>query len=160
MSSGTRVWRIFLAALLMAVVGQVIHMLSAGLGMGYYSDPEYVGVWSPLMMPIPEEGPPAYFFYYSLLFGFISAGLFAVVYSVLQRAVPGRGRAAKGLAYGLLVFLVAGIPGMLSLYLLINLPVGLIGLWAVETLVVYLLGGMIVAGLVTPKMQEVKSPNE
>ena len=51
--------------------------------------------------------------------------------------------------YGFLVFLVGAIPGYLATYLLINLPPRLIALWAVESLIIYSLGGMVVAKLIS-----------
>jgi hypothetical protein len=51
--------------------------------------------------------------------------------------------------YGFLVFLVGAIPGYFALYLLINLPTVLIALWAVESLILCLIGGMVVAKLIS-----------
>lgn len=44
--------------------------------------------------------------------------------------------------------IVAGVPGSLSLYLLVNLPSALIAYWALEDLVAYLLGGVVLGRLI------------
>lgn len=140
-------WRIFLAGTLFAVLAQIIHTIGAYLTMGYYTMEQYFPVWSKLMMPAAGP-PPTSFMLYSLLFGLISGILIAMVYAVVKNSVPGNKLVKKGLNYGVLVFLVAGIPGYLSLLLLINLPSALVLFWAFETLVINLLGGIIIARIV------------
>jgi hypothetical protein len=147
MGKGKLFGKVILSGVLFAVVAWIIHMLGALLSMGYYKMPEYASLWSKIMMPTAGASPPLSFSLLSLLFGFIGGVLFAIVYDVLMGSVPGK-KTNKGLAFGFLIFLVAGIPGYLSLLLLINIPAGLAGMWLLENLVVYLLGGMIVAGII------------
>lgn len=136
--------RVFLAGVLFAVLAQVIHTLGAFLAMGYYTMPEYFSVWSKIMMPSAGP-PPLSFMVYSIIFGVISGILISLVYSVVKSSIPGNKVCKKGLVYGLFVFLVGGIPGYLSLFLLINLPSALILSWAFETLLVDLFGGVVIA---------------
>ncbi len=140
-------WRILLAAILFAVIAYIIHSIGAIVGMPFYTDPQYNGVWSNLMMPVAGP-PPAEFAYTSFVFSLITGVMFALVYSVIGRCMVGKTIVVKGIFYGFLIFLVAGIPGALSLYLLINLPQTLIALWAFENLVVYLLGGITIAWVI------------
>ncbi len=106
--------------------------------------PQYFPVWSKIMMPTAGP-PPVSFMVYSLLFSVVSGILIALVYSVVKNSVPGNNPTKKGLKYGVLIFLVGGIPGYLSMLLLINLPSALLLYWAFETLVVDLLGCFIIA---------------
>jgi hypothetical protein len=140
-------WQVILSGVLFAAVAWIIHMLGAMLSMAYYKMPEYASVWSKLMMPVAGASPPASFSWYSLLFSFIGGILVAIVYDVLIGGIPGK-KVNKGLAYGFVLFLIAGIPGYLSTVLLINIPSGLAAMWLLENLVVYLLGGMVIAGIV------------
>jgi len=137
-------FRIFWAGVLFAVLAQIVHTIGAYLSMSYYTMPQYFPVWSKIMMPTAGP-PPTSFMLYSLLFGLISGILIALVYGVVKNSVPGNTAAKKGLNYGLLLFLVAGIPGYLSMLLLINLPAMLLLFWAFEMLIVDLIGCMIVA---------------
>jgi hypothetical protein len=50
----------------------------------------------------------------------------------------------------MLIFLVAGIPTVLTMYLLINLPSGLLATWTFVQLVLYLIGGVVAAKLIKP----------
>ena len=143
-----KVARIIGAGILFGIIALIIHWIFAFVGMAYYLDPAYFPVWSKIMMPTAGP-PPVSFFYYSLSFNIISGILFALVYTVIGSCVPGKRFMSRGLMYGFLVFLVGAIPGYLALYLLINLPPVLIALWAVEGLITYLVGGMVVAKLIS-----------
>jgi hypothetical protein len=141
-----KIWRLIVSALLFMLVAQVVHTLGAMATMGYYTDERYAAVWSRIMMPKPGP-PPASFHIYSSVFNFIAGLMFAFVYAVVGPSIPGESKAAKGLMYGLLIFLVAAVPGYLSLFLLINVPVGLIRAWTASGLIVYLIAGVIAAYL-------------
>ena len=77
-----------------------------------------------------------------------TARMRGLVYRVIKGSVPGKGWKNKGLMYGFLIFMVAGIPTTMMLYLLINLPVGLLLSWMLQSLVVYLIMGLVAAKLV------------
>ncbi|RZN39816.1 MAG: hypothetical protein EFT35_03565 [Methanophagales archaeon ANME-1-THS] len=140
--------RILGAGVVFGIIALIIHTLFAFVSMDFYGDPAYLPVWSKLMMPTAGP-PPASFLYYSLSFNIISGILFALVYTVIGSCVPGERFVSRGLMYGFLIFLVGAIPGYFALYLLINLPTILIALWAVESLLLYLIGGIVVAKLIS-----------
>ncbi len=88
------------------------------------------------------------FYYYSITFAFIGGLIFAGIYTVIEKGIPGKTVIKKGINYGLLMWLVAGIPFTLSLVLLINLPYDLIAIWAVTSLIIYLIVGATTARIV------------
>lgn len=139
--------RIIVAGIIYAVVAQVIFNLGAFLGRSYYADPNYFKVWSKIMMP-GEGGPPASFYVYAIAFFIIGAILYALVYSWIKGGLKGKSTVAKGLFYGLILFLVAGIPCFLMLHLLIDVSFMLNFTWMIEGFIVYLVGGIIIAALV------------
>jgi hypothetical protein len=144
--SGSGCLRMVGAAIAATIVGMIVHSLGAIAEMGYYLNPAYFPVWSKVMMPGP--GPPGTKFYaLSFLFGFIGWLLAAAIYSRVKGCLPGT-TAKKGLKYGAIIFLLATLPGSLSMFLLFNLPKGLIGAWTIEGLIVDLLAGIIIAKLV------------
>ena len=147
MASKINLSRLIAVAILYAIIGEIIMTLGATADMSYYMDPAYFSVWSKLMMPAAGP-PPAEFYYVGIAFQLVTGFLFALVYNVVKGAVPGKGWKNKGLMYGFLIFLVAGIPTTMTLYLLINLPVGLILSWMLQSLVVYLIMGLLAAKLV------------
>lgn len=136
-----------LAAVVFTVIAQITHSLFALIGMDYYLKRVYFPVWSKLMMP--EAGPPPLSFTaYSLLFGFISAMIFAYIYNWVKGSLEGKTPVEKGLCFGLVLFFVSSVPSYLTMILLINLPLGLIGLWAIEGLLVSLAGGIAIVKII------------
>jgi len=146
MKNKINAWRLILAGILFAVIAEIIHILSALLSMKYYTMPEYFSVWSKVMMPSAGP-PPASFYYYSFVFAAVTGIILAYMYSVLRKSLEAKSAAARGVRYGMVLFFVSIIPFSLSLYLLINLPLALIFVWAAENLVLYILGGMVIAKL-------------
>ena len=138
--------RIIAAGIVYMIVSQIIHTLEAFGTMGYYLIPDYFQVWSKIMMP--GMGPPgAEFYYYSFGFALVAGILFALVYALAGCCLPGSDM-KRGAYYGFLIWLVAGIPSMLSLILLVNLPWDLVGIWTIIGLVVYLINGALAAKIV------------
>jgi hypothetical protein len=147
MASKINLPRLIAVAIVYAIVGEIIMTIGAMADMSYYYDSNYFPVWSKLMMPAAGP-PPDEFYYVGIAFQLVTGFLFALVYNVLKGAVPGKGWKNKGLMYGFLIFLVAGIPTTMTLYLLINLPVGLLLSWMLQSLVVYLVMGLVAAKIV------------
>jgi len=137
--------RAVLIALVLAILGYLVHTLEAILTMDYYLDPAYFSVWSKVMMP--DAGPPpAEFMYLSVLFGFLVALVYVWAYKVVEPGfIEADGWLRKGVYFGVLLFLIGVLPGSLSLYLLINLPAALIAWWTLSGFVVTLLDGMVIA---------------
>jgi hypothetical protein len=84
----------------------------------------------------------------SIVFQLVTGFLFALVYNVVKGAIPGKGWKNKGLMYGFVVFLIAGLPTTMMLILLINLPIGLLLSWMLQSLIVYLIMGLVTAKIV------------
>jgi hypothetical protein len=139
--------RLLAVAILYAVIGEIVMTLGALADMNYYYDSNYFAVWSKFMMPVAGP-PPAEFYYMGIIFQLVTGFLFGLVYTVIKGAVPGKGWKNKGLMYGFLVFLIAGIPTTLMLILLINLPSGLLLSWMLQSLIVYLFMGLVTAKIV------------
>lgn len=148
-----KIGRWIAAIIVMLVINSIIHMIGATIGMGYYMNPDYFEVWSKIMMPEPGP-PPASFMIYSIIFNLIASFIFVLVYLIIYDSLPGTGLTKKGLSYGLIIFMISGISGMLGMILLINLPAGLIGMWTVETLVINLLCGIFVALIAKPALRQ------
>ena len=138
--------RIVLGAIAYLVIAQVLHTVSTMLTMNYYLDPNYFTVWSKIMMPIAGP-PPMEFYYYSLGFGLIIGIIYSYIYANVKNIMKGT-VIKKGLKYGFAIFLMAGIPSFLSIYLLINLPLGLLVYWLIiDQLLTFLFGGVAIAWL-------------
>lgn len=142
-----KAWKIIVAAIVFMIVSEVLNMIEAQLTMNYYTDPTYFSVWSKIMMP-KAGPPPVEFYYYSVIFSFITGLIFAGIYAVIEKGIPGKTLIKKGVIYGLLIWLVGGIAGSLAMVLLINLPIDLIAFWAVTGLIIDLIAGIATAKIV------------
>ncbi len=141
--------QIIASAVLFLIISQIINMGGAILTMSYYLDPAYFGLWSKLMMP--ANGPPGVEFYLtSVIFDFVTGIIFAGSYSLLMRSVPGSG-AAKGINYGILLFLIAGVPFTFTTYLLFAVPASLLAFWTISTLIIYLVSGAAFSKIIAGK---------
>jgi len=136
-------WKIVLFGVIFAAISQIIHNICAFLGMNYYTDPKYFALWSKIMMPA-QAAPGFGFYLYALFFAFVSGMLFALVFTVVKKGVPFKG-IKKGIAYALLVFLIATVPNSLATILTLAIPYCLVALWVIEALVIYLLTGIVLA---------------
>lgn len=142
-----RAWQIVLAAVIFAIVSQVVHSLGAGATMSFYMDPDFFPVWSKLMMPNAGPPPPS-FFALSFIFSIVAGIIYAWFFSYATPILAGKNIWTRGLCYGLLLSVITLIPGYMSMALLINLPVALLFAWAAEGLVLNLAGGVIFAAII------------
>ncbi len=142
--------QIVVSGIVFLVVAQVINTITVVFTMSYYTDPAYFALWSKLMMP--SNGPPGTEFYLdSNLIDFIIGIIFACAYSLLKDSIPGN-RITKGFNYGILLFLVAGVPFTLTTFLLLSVPVPLLLYWAISNLVIYLISGAAFAKIMAEKV--------
>jgi hypothetical protein len=134
---------ILIAAVLFTIASQLIIMIESAATMDIYMMPEYFPVWSKLMMP--DMGPPpAAFFAMSVLVSFALAIIYAAVFWIVRPGIPGEG-IMRGLSYGLILFFISGVPSLLGMFLLINLPAKFFIAGTVSALASSLLGGIIIA---------------
>jgi hypothetical protein len=139
-------WKILASAIIFAAISYIVHLVESMMTMDFYTDPAYFAVWSKLMMPTVGP-PPAEFAYASFGFALVTGLVLAYVYTIVRTIVPAKHFVRRGLQYGFVVFLVAGVPMALTMYLLINLPSMLLLYWTISSLVIYLLGGIVFAKL-------------
>lgn len=126
-----------LAGVIYTLIGQILHMLGAQATMSFYTNQAYSGVWSKLMMPKAGPPPPG-FYYYSLAFSWVTGFIFAVFYDWIKPVLPAAPWKRIYYFVSLLVALSL-VPGYLSMILLINLPLGLVVYWFVESVIIYAL---------------------
>ena len=131
--------KVAISSIVFLIISQIINTVTAVFTMSYYTNPEYFALWSKLMMP--ANGPPGTeFFLASIIINIIIGIILAGSYSLLAVAIPGEG-ISKSINYGILLFLIAGIPFTLSMFLLFAVPRSLLVYWAISTLVIYMISG-------------------
>jgi len=137
--------KIILGAIAYVVISFVISTLSSYLTMNYYTNPNYFAVWSKIMMP-GAGPPPTSFYYYSITFAFIGGLILSFIYSRVEGIFGKKSVMQKGLRFAIGMFLVSAIPFFLNMYLLINLPLGLLISWLIfNGLLVNLFAGIAIA---------------
>jgi len=139
-----KIEKILLAVILFVVISEIIHTAESFLTMNFYTDPNYFAVWSKVMMSTAGP-PPVSFYYYSIVFTFISGLIFVYVYTLVKSVIKAKVNWQIGARYGIGIWVVAGIPWTLTTYLLINLPPFLLIYWNISSLIVYVLAGIVAA---------------
>lgn len=130
--------KIVAAGFIYVVIATIIRQIEVALTMNYYTDPQYFGVWSKLMMP-KAGPPPAEFFLLSLSFTFITGVVLAVFYEFIKSLLP-QDFWKKAIWFSKINIILTLVFSFLPLYLLINLPLQLLLIWFVTgslTLVIY-----------------------
>jgi hypothetical protein len=82
--------------------------------------------------------------FWSLIFvvHIIGGLLFALMYAFLHRGVPCRSGVAKGAFFGFLIFIGATLLGLAMTYAFVNIGILIILLWAISSLVSYVVAGL------------------
>lgn len=136
-------WKVLVGGLAFSAVAQIIHTFGAFLTMSFYTDPAYFNLWSRLLMTASGGFSQSYM-WYSLGINFFIGLVFASMYSWINSCFCGKGL-EKGLCFGWLLFLLGSIPFTLSNLLLFNVPLTLLCFWLVESFIINLLGGTLLA---------------
>ncbi|MFH1443570.1 MAG: hypothetical protein ABIG96_06050 [Candidatus Micrarchaeota archaeon] len=147
MQKGLGWGKALVAGIAYAVISQAIRIIESFFTMDYYTDPANFALWSRMMMP-GAGAPPMEFFIYNLLFGVLIGMVFAYAYNSIKSAIPAENSWMRGVKFGWLLFLVAGIPGFIMLFMILAVPVMLNFSWLVSGLVVYLLGGAAIGKII------------
>ncbi len=133
--------RVFLSGLVYMVIAFVIHQIEALLTLNYYMDPQYFGLWSNLMMPVAGP-PPISFMVTSLVITLVSGISITIVYYYLKDMLP-KNIWKRTFLFADLMVGTSFIFFTLPVYLMFNVPVGLLVSWFFSSFII-LLGASIV----------------
>ena len=128
--------KVILSGAIFTVISFVIRQVEALLTMGYYTDPQYFGLWSKLMMP-SNGPPPAEFMITSLVFTFVTGVSLALIYYYLRKHLPQNLKQRVFYFADLMVatsFLFFTLPA----YLMFNIPVGILVSWFIASFIILL----------------------
>lgn len=140
-----RVKRMLIAGVVSRMAGTILGIVTCGGIFNWVYALEPTDIWKPMAGP-----PPIWFNVASLALGII----LALIYALLYRGIPGRG-IVKGLVFGLFVWLVGTVPGMLATYTFMRIATGVVIYWTIQGLVVLLVEGIIIAAIYgTPEKGE------
>jgi hypothetical protein len=140
-------WRkIFIASLLFMAIAFAIRQIEAMLTMSYYKMPELFGVWSKLMMP-KAGPPPASFLITSLVFTFATGICLSLIYYYLKDHLP-KERHKRVFYFADLMIGTSFVFFTLPVYLMFNVPSGLLISWFISSFVILTLTSWILVKVV------------
>jgi hypothetical protein len=123
-----------LVGVIYTVVSMIVHQVEAILTMNYYMDPQYFGLWSKLMMPKAGPPPPE-FMTTSLVFSFATGISIALIYYYLKDLLP-KNTTKRIFLFADLMIAASFVFFTLPVYLLFNVPMGLLVSWFVSSFVI------------------------
>ncbi len=100
---------------------------------------EPTNVWKPMS----ETGPGIEYMLGMLVLTIV----WAYIYALIKKSIPGKNKFVKGLFFGLGVWVVGMMPGMLATYTFMTVAPMVIVYWLIVSLVQYPLQGLIVAAI-------------
>ena len=128
--------KVFLSGAIFTVISFVIRQVEALLTMGYYTDPQYFGLWSKLMMP-SNGPPPAEFMITSLVFTFVTGVSLALIYYYLRKHLP-ENKKQRIFYFADLMVAMSFLFFTLPAYLMFNIPVGILVSWFIASFIILL----------------------
>lgn len=133
--------KVMLAGILFTIIATIIHTIESFLTMSYYLDPQYFGVWSKAMMPNASP-PPTSFFITSILFSFLTGVTLAIFYDLIKEKLA-KTESGKVICFTGMLVTLGTVFFTLPVYLLINIPGGLMISWFLSSVIIFLLTSMI-----------------
>ncbi len=130
--------RILIAAVAVTIFGAVIGALTCGGVFNWVYKLEPTNVWKPMVGP-----PGAMFMIGTLILNIV----LAFVYALLQKSIPGKNKIVKGLVFGLCVWAIGILPGMLATYSFMTVATTVVLYWTIIDLIIMPLKGIIIAAI-------------
>jgi hypothetical protein len=97
---------------------------------------EPVNLWRPM-----DNGPGMFFLIGTLILNLI----LVFFYGLFKKGIPGKSLVAKGLLFGLFVFLIGMLPGMLATYTFMTVATTVVLYWTILGLVQQPIKGVLIA---------------
>jgi hypothetical protein len=138
--------KVLLVSIIFTVISFVIHQIEAILTMKYYVMPQYFGVWSKLMMP-SNGPPPASFMITSLIFTFVTGISITLIYYYLKDHLP-TGWKKRIFYFADLMIATYFVFFTLPVYLMFNVPVGLLVSWFISTFIIVTIGSWMLVKII------------
>jgi len=119
--------KVAVAAVWYTAIALIFRQIEVAFTMGYYRDPAYTGLWSPLMMP-DNGAPPLAFFLLSGLFTYVTGATLAAVFDFVK-TVFGKGSLSRIVGFTDIMVGLTIVFGFFPMYLLFHVPAGLLAWW-------------------------------
>ncbi|MBU1036734.1 hypothetical protein KKF32_01695 [Patescibacteria group bacterium] len=137
--------KIISASIIIWIVGSVFGWLTCGwlFNWVYTLSPTYI--WKDASMMMSASNMIG-----SFLVGLMVSIIFVLVYTLIYKALPGKG-AVKGMTYGFIIWTVSALSGILSMPFYMNIATTVVIYWIIQALVLNLINGAIVGAIYKEK---------
>jgi hypothetical protein len=130
--------KVVISGVIIWLVSTIIGMLTCGK---YFS---WVYEIPPQIWKTPAEIMTKSSMITANLLGLISGILFAMVFVILAKSVPGEGM-KKGAIYGVLIWLVGAFAGIATMPVYMTIATQVVIYWLIQSLIINIINGAIVA---------------
>lgn len=130
--------KIILAVVIVALFNIMVGMLTCGGVFNWIYKLEPTNVWKSM---------ENFSFPIMIASTFFVDLIFVLVYVLINKGIPGKNKFTKGLLFGLLVWMIGLVPGMISTYLYMTVSTTVVIYWTIWGLVVSPLKGLIAAAI-------------
>ena len=131
--------KVLIAGLAVTIFNLAFGMVTCGGVFSWVYKLEPVNIWKPM----GPHGPGFGFLIASLVLNIILAH----VYSSINSSFCGKNKYTKGLGFGLMVFLVGILPGMLATYTFMTVATTVVVYWTLIALVKSPIDGLIISSI-------------
>ena len=131
-----KIGRMLIAGIAVTIFNAIVGMVTCGGIFSWVYKLEPTNIWKPM-----AGGPGAMFMVGSLVLSII----LSLVYALIQKGIPGGNKLAKGIVFGLCVWAVGMLPGMLVTYAFMTVANTVIVYWAILGLIKTPLEGIIIS---------------
>ncbi|MCS4541620.1 MAG: hypothetical protein HY929_04770 [Euryarchaeota archaeon] len=122
---------------IIAGIAAGVVFLVVGMVSGFIFSPEYAAtpqLWKPMT---------GAWWYQIIALNFLEGILYGLIFSVLYNGIPGKGW-KRGLNFGLILWLVATVPGMSMTYLTMAVPNTIVLSWTIGGLISLVIAGPVI----------------
>ncbi len=133
-----KVGKVFIAGVVATIISSIIGAITCGGIFNWVYKLEPTNVWKNM------EGPPGIGLYVGSLVLYI---IFAYVYALLKKGIPGKNKIVKGLVFGLCVWAVGSLPGMFATYYFMTVAATVVIYWTIVALIQYPILGAVIAAI-------------
>ncbi|MBU1083751.1 MAG: hypothetical protein KKG84_01530 [Candidatus Omnitrophica bacterium] len=130
--------KILVAGIVVSIFNAIVGMVTCGGIFSWVYKLEPTNIWKPM------EGPPGIEFFIG---SFILSIILVFIYALINKGIPGKNKLAKGLVFGLGVWAVGILPGMLATYSFMTMSTTVVIYLTIMGLIKTPLVGLIIAAI-------------
>lgn len=131
-----KIGKIIIAGAVVTIFNTIVGILTCGNIFSWVYKLEPTNIWKPM-----NGGPGAIF----IICSFALSIIFSFVYALINKGIPGKNKFTKGIIFGLCVWAVGMLPGMLAIYTFMTVATTVVVYWTILGLIKAPFEGMIIS---------------